>query len=265
MPLTSADARFLGEVLANDNYRFRMALKPGRWEEYFVVPDPEVLRLRQHFLTSNPYLYVACLPHGEAPVKETLGMAGIGYTEDCLDGCIKLGMQWEPDFLLLDADLTLQAGCVCFPSTWALTEKVGLKVWDIHSPVPTLNAELGDSVNTFLTRLKPGAFWTRTNWGLSRSNALNQHPSQEIPRLDETSAIEDVWLRVEYQGLTRLPHSGAILFLIRVLNFSLAEVVEQQDLKEGVIFALKTMPESVAVYKGIARSRNRLLTNLLSS
>ena len=86
----------------------------------------------------------------------------------------------------------------------------------IHGPVPGLNAQLGRSIDTFLAKLTPGAAWLRHNWGLSRSPELNQHPSRPLPRLDDSAALADAWLRVEQQALMALPASGGVLFAIRI-------------------------------------------------
>lgn len=254
-----SDHTFLREVLATDNYRFRMALKPGNLEHYFQAADSEVMSIRRKLLTEEPEKYCAVLPGGHDALCEAVTAAGLDLPTDLRQACLNLGMHWEPDFLLLDKEMILQAGCVCFPSSWALTEKIGLPIWEIHQPVPTLNQELGASVNTFLERLKPGAFWTRSNWGLSRSNELNQHPSRNIPKLDETAQVDEVWLRVEHQGLMRLPKSNSILFLIKIINYPLREVAQNADLSERVRFALETVPDDIATYKGIARARQTLL------
>ena len=75
------------------------------------------------------------------------------------------------------------ARAVCFPSSWRPEEKNGLPVHAIHSPVPTLNKNLGARIDKFLANLEPGKAWERSNWGLSRSAELNQHPTRDIPRL----------------------------------------------------------------------------------
>src|SRR5207247_2314497 len=148
-----------------------------------------------------------------------------------------LGEFWEPDFLLLktsaDGEIRLLGGCVCFPSSWRLSEKIGRPVEFIHSVVPGLNAGLGTAIHTFLAKLKPGIAWQRFNWGLSRSPELNQHPERRLPPLDATVRLAEVWLRVEDQALVALPKSGGILFGIRIVNRSLAEVAANPAAREG--------------------------------
>jgi hypothetical protein len=176
---------------------------------------------------------------------------------------LALGEFWEPDFLLLkagdDGEIRLLGGCVCFPSSWRLNEKMGHPFEFIHDVVPGLNAGLGTAIHTFLAKLKPGIAWQRFNWGLSRSPELNQHPERQHRPLDETVRIEEVWLRVEDQALVALPNSGGILFGIRIVNRSLAEVAASPAARAGFSRALETMPDEMAHYKNVATARERIL------
>jgi hypothetical protein len=180
---------------------------------------------------------------------------------------VRLGELWEPDFLFLkrneSARFQLVGGCVCSPSSWNFAEKVGHPMEFIHGPVPGLNAELGRSIDSFLAKLAPGAAWLRHNWGLSRSRELNQHPSRNLPRLDDSVTEQEVWLRVEHQALVALPRSGGILFGIRIALHSLAEVKRDATAAERLARALDTMPTEAAAYKGLAMARKRII-DLLS-
>jgi hypothetical protein len=119
-------------------------------------------------------------------------------------------------------------------------------------------------IEKFLTKLRPGSAWQRSNWGLSRSPELNQHPARKLPRLDESVTASEVWLRVENQALVSLPRSGGILFGIRIKNYPLDAITGDRALCRLIARALETMPEDVAAYKGIAAARDRL-TQLLNS
>ncbi len=153
----------------------------------------------------------------------------------------------------------LYGGCVCFSSHWDLREKLGLPMADIHAPVPGLNETLGRQIDGFLRRIKPGTSWERSNWGLSRTGELNLHPSRQLPRLDAGVTLDEVWFRLEEQSLVALPASGGILFGIRLVIRPLREIKADPDARQGMIRALRTMPEPMARYKGIAPARERLL------
>ena len=176
-----------------------------------------------------------------------------------LQRCLALGRVWEPDFLLLKPDTAgqfrLVAACVCFPSSWRLSEKIGQPLEAIHAPVPSLNSTLGRSIHQFLAKLQPGPAWRRANWGLSRSPELNQHPDRNLPRLMPPLTLDEVWLRIEHQALVALPETGGILFGIRLEMISLTEVKLHAEAKRGLLRALRTMPEEIAAYKNLAAAR----------
>jgi hypothetical protein len=170
---------------------------------------------------------------------------------------------WEPDLLFLrtveDSQPELVGGCVCFPSSWRFEEKLGQPLDAIHTPVPTFNAQFENPVKQFLARMKPGISWERINWGLSRTQELNQHPNRRLPRLDASVDLDDVWFRVEYQSLVALPRSNGILFGIRLIIEPLSRLYLDPAFATGLSRALATMPESVATYKGLLSSRQRLI------
>lgn len=155
----------------------------------------------------------------------------------------------------------LRAGCVCFPSGWALEEKLGRPLEEIHGVVPGLNAVIGAKIHQFLARLKPAAGWFRSNWGLSSSPERNQHPTRAVNQLSAATPPQSVWLRVEHQVLTGLA-GGGVLFGIRLENTALTEIYSDDLLRRGVHRALATMPGEMARYKNLTAIRPALLDYL---
>ena len=140
--------------------------------------------------------------------------------------------------------------------------EMGRTLAEIHAPVPDLNPLLGRRIDAFLAGIKPGVSWERVNWGLSRSPERNQHPRRALPRLDATVDVGEVWLRIEEQSLVRLPVSGGVLFGIRIVQHPLSAVLKDPTATRRLVRALETMPPEVAAYKGLARSRRRLVSLL---
>lgn len=177
-----------------------------------------------------------------------------------------LAARWEPDFLLLkpDAagDFRLVGGAVCFPSSWSPAEKLGRTIDEIHAPVPTVNAELGPRIRTFLSRLPAGAVFERENWGLAAVPELNMHPHRGLPRLTADTPLEQVSLRLEEQAFSALPDSGGVLFLIRLTIHPLAGVLADPETRADFARQLATMPEEIANYKGLAAARPNLLRQI---
>lgn len=282
------------QLFPDDDFKFHLRFGRGAPAEFFAPTETnaELIAERRRWLRSEVESCAAVLPSGVALIEETAQLAHNwnGFVPPAIGAPVSdparseaareragsetgapaawakllaLGEFWEPDFLLLKADadgeIRLHGGCVCFPSSWRLSEKLGRPIEFIHDVVPGLNATLGPAIHKFLAGLKPGLAWLRSNWGLSRSSELNQHPDRALPRLDAGVHAGEVWLRVEHQALVALPESGGILFGIRIETQSLVEVKGETVLARRLSRALRTLPEPMAVYKGIAPARGRLL------
>lgn len=262
----------LAELFPNEDYRFHMRFGRGQPADFFgpTARREALLAERRRWLATEPQTYAGLLPDGEPLLEETItaaqdwnGFALPPAGTSPWEKHLALGEFWEADFLLLKTDaageIRLSGGCVCFPSSWRLSEKLGKTIEFIHGVVPELNPTLGPAIHKFLAGLKPGAAWLRSNWGLSRSAELNQHPDRALPRLDASLRLDEVWLRVEEQALVALPKSRGILFGIRLVNHPLAAVRADATACARLRRALATLPEAMAVYKGVAASRRRLL------
>ena len=247
-----------------------MRFRRGEIREFFAnsSSDNATLRERRKWLNESPEEFASVLPAGVSLLDEAVALAEsldipVGRQESPMKTCVQLGRVWAPDILLLrpveDSQPCLVAGCVCFPSSWSLAEKMGRPLDAIHEPVPTLNAQFSIPVKQFLSRMKPGISWERINWGLSRSSELNQHPHRRLPRLDASVELKDVWFRVEYQSLVMLPQTGGILFGIRLIIAPLEELCSDGSFASGLAGALRTMPDAIAGYKGIRAGRERLI------
>jgi Haem-dependent oxidative N-demethylase, alpha subunit-like len=262
-------------LLPDADYGFQMRFQRGPTADFFRPwgKPPDLLAQRRRWLQGEPAAYAAALPESKPLFEEMVEQAqNWGLTNPFPHGaeaispgqtCLALGERLEPDFLLLRpagmGSVRLLAGCVCFPSSWSLAEKMGRPIEDIHSVVPGLNPQLGPPIASFLRRIPPGPAWLRANWGLSRSTELNQHPARRLPRLDAGVELDEVWLRIEHQALVALPRTGGVLFGIRIAVHPLATIQRNSAAHRGLIRALRTMPEAMAAYKGLAEARTRLL------
>lgn len=267
------------DLFPEADYRHRMKFRPGTVAQFFgkTGANEELLAQRRRWLESDPGLCAGALPEARALVGEAVTLlraervlpeeafAG-GQPAELLPQMIALGRLVEPDVLLLrweePGHFRLLAGCVCFPSSWSLAEKLGGSLPCIHDPVPGLNAQLGAPIEAFLAKMEPGAVWLRRNWGLSRSAELNQHPARNLPKLDASVGPDEVWLRIENQALVRLPLSCGVLFGIRIKVYPLREVTQKPLLAQRLARALRTMPGPMLLYKNLADARGRLLDML---
>ena len=257
------------------DFQFVMGIKRVPPQSYFAQ-TPEVnqlLNARKAVLNTASACYYGLLASGETLLEAAIQFAMHWSQVRCGDWpgnpgerCLALGRSWEPDFLLLrpmdSGDYQLVGGCVCFPSHWDFAAKLGKPLKGIHGVVPKVNDSLGSAIQKMLARLRPGLAWTRNNWGLSASGERNLHPSQKAPRLRAGVVLDQVWLRVERQALVALPNELGILFAIRVEICPLQLVKENVEAAAGLQRALRTMPESIARYKGLDTARADLNRSL---
>jgi len=74
--------------------------------------------------------------------------------------------------------------------------------------------------------------------------------------------LDQVWVRREDQVLFRLPETGALIFGINVINISVAKIATDEEGRDGLRFAVETMPDEIAEYKNLQKSREYLLALL---
>jgi hypothetical protein len=260
-----------GDLFPAGNFAFHMRFRRGEIPPFYknTPAHADILAERRKWLAHDASKYAAALPESERLLQEVVEIANsLGVSAhtgaSAIETMLNLGGAWEPDVLLLRSPTAaeqpiLVAGCVCFPSSWALEEKIGRPLDMIHGPVPTLNEQFANPVQQFLARMKPGISWERINWGLSRSPELNQHPSRKLPRLDANVSAEEVWFRAEYQSLLSLSKTNAVLFGIRLVIEPLTKLLKNREFVAGLHRGIQSMPENIAIYKGIAPARARLL------
>jgi hypothetical protein len=260
----------LNNLFPGGPFEFRMGLKRGDASTFFqaTAARDDILAERRFWLAREPDRYVGVVEGSRPVVTETisllesLGTVDVGSerpvdpSSDPRDQLLRLGSLVEPDLLMLqadrDGDFKLLAACVCFPTFWKPTEKLGLPMAEIHGPPPGLHAGLGRQIATFLAHLRPNTAWLRSNWGLSASPERNQHPERQLPRLNSLSRLETAWLRVERQALIRLPETSGVLFAIRLEIERLDRIKEgNPDVAEAIASALETMSPAIADYKGV--------------
>lgn len=267
----------LAEVFPDGDYRFHLTLRRVEPREFFAAHDASgrLRAERARWLAADPQRHAALMPEGEPLLREFITLAAPWEPEmrnlDRIardapaDAILQLGRTLEPDILLLvpDADgrFRLRAGALCFPTGWALEEKLGHTLEVIHGVVPGLNATLGAPIHQFLSKLKPGAAFLRDNWGIAATDELNLHPARAIPPPEPPVALDRLWLRVEHQALLALPESRGIAFGIRIALHRL-DAIAATPVAPKLRRALETMPAEVANYKRLDRVRPHLMNAL---
>jgi hypothetical protein len=141
----------------------------------------------------------------------------------------------------------LTAACVCFPSRWNLSEKIGQTLDAIHAPVPGYQQQLSAPTKSVFDRLQPERPFWRLNWTLLDTPALHQPTSR---RRAPVGDLEQWFFRVERQTIRALPASKAVLFTIRNYVTPLAELRDEPFFLEHLVAAIEQAPVETQDYKG---------------
>ncbi|MBS0632953.1 MAG: DUF3445 domain-containing protein [Verrucomicrobia bacterium] len=257
----------LAELFPSGDYRFHLTLRRGEPAEFFRPADAsgKILAERARWLAEAPVRYAALTPEGE-PLLAEFGELCTTWGLSAPADVIALGATLEPDVLLLSPDATgafrLRGGALCFPTGWALEEKLGRTMDFIHGVVPGLNAALASPIHQFLSRLKPGVAFYRDNWGIAATDELNLHPARALPPPVLPVRLDRLWLRVEHQSLLALPRTGGVVFGLRIALHRLDQVKADAGIARSLAQALDSMPADLAAYKRLDVIRADLIKTL---
>jgi hypothetical protein len=174
--------------------------------------------------------------------------------------------QCQGDFCLIDqrnGNLWMDAGMVTTQADWSLDFDLGMNFMEWHGPVP-LAHEIGvfDRALKFLLNLQQGRPVRRLNWTMTINPRLDTSPENYHKWGRDRSTVtpetvgHKVHLRVELQGLWRLPRSNAIVFSIRCYLIKMSELVAVPKWARRLHRVLKTLPPELVDYKGLARFHN---------
>jgi hypothetical protein len=261
----------LADLFPAGDYRFHLTLRRGEPRDFFRPRDASgrVRAERARWIAAEPARYTALQPDGEPLLMELAELAagwGVLPAPPPADLLRTLGATLEPDFLLLSRDqqdeFRLRGGALCFPTAWALEDKIGHTLDFIHGPVPGLNAALAPPIGQFLARLKPGVAFQRDNWGIAATDELNLHPARALPAPRPPVALDRLWLRVEHQALVALPRTGGVVFGLRIALHRLDALAHDPVVSAGLRRALETMPAELAAYKRLDGVRAALCARL---
>jgi hypothetical protein len=251
-----------------------MGLRPLDLDRWLEVDDrrADELEQKRQLLDTSYDVVVATNPEGDEGSRELLAEVTRFFNERHPEIVTDVRGDEHPIVTaarLVQEDLCvlvrsdawrLQAACVCFPSRWNLSSKLGTTLDDIHGPVPIYDVELARPTNSFFERLKPERSFWRLNWTLIDSPVLHQPTSaRQSPHGD----LAEWYFRVERQTLRRLPESGAVVFTIRNYVASARRLCDaHEDFGATLLLNLDTAPEEMQKYKGWTGVADRLRSAL---
>ncbi|CZR51004.1 uncharacterized protein PAC_00879 [Phialocephala subalpina] len=162
-----------------------------------------------------------------------------------------IGENLDEDFLILlpseDGDgYRLMGYVTCFPAGFNTKEKFGMKLREIHVPVPGYKAKLERSMDRFFDRLEVGKVVKRSNWSINTKHQLfaasGTHLYEGEEAVEEEINIDTTFLRCERQLLHRLPKTKALVFNFKTYLYPLREIREE-GLGEELALAIDGLQE----------------------
>jgi hypothetical protein len=253
-------------IIATDEYRSEIELKKHLLETRFdqcwaATPDSleaqtEAVRLlrsrcdKSHPLRSDP---IENQPNG---VAGSVGDSPL----------LAVSRLVQEDLVILRHDVEggfpVIAGSVCFPSGWSIAQKLGQSQGCVHAAVPGFNQHLLSPSLKLFERLKSGRSVARSNWAVRALSRLSQFPSDADERMAASQLVNPqnaakCMFRVEFQTLSRLAETRAILFTIHTFQRPLENLSSAE--RQRLVRVIETCPESTLRYKGIWPMRESLV------
>lgn len=228
-------------LIVDEVYAQQMAYR----EELLATRRAAVLRLDPEARPAAEELLDTVL----AEVAQMPGFARDGARMRCPDGRVvaidradplaTCGRLVQEDLVLLEkradgAEHVLTGAVLCFPASWSLDEKFLRPLVRIHKPVAVYDADIARRVQRLFDGIQPDRPIWRAN------NLVYSDPDLFQPRRenDRRSVAPEGprYLRVERQGLRRLPETGAVVFSIHsfVLPFSALDAADRAALADKV-------------------------------
>ncbi|KAM0202060.1 hypothetical protein ACHAQI_010993 [Fusarium lateritium] len=161
-----------------------------------------------------------------------------------------------------DGEYHLDAGAVCLPGFWRLSERFRMSLDTLHieAKVPHYRAKLQKSMNRFFKGMLPEKAVVRNNFfiqlddGLHWSHRMGDQSSNEVASWESANnkglAIEDLYFRSERQSLRRLPRSKALLFTIRTYFEPITAIAQEPHVPGRLAEAIDNWDDEHATYKG---------------
>lgn len=234
------------------------------WIEIDDHYDAELTRKRDLLLKHRTQV-LAHLPEGDRGAHQTLDMVRqhlprrfperfpvppeVDAGKHPIESAALLVQEDLAVMTLLDDQWVLTAACVCFPSRWDLTEKIGANLFQIHDPVPHYRERVGDATHVMFGKFTADRPVWRINWTVIDAAELFQ-PGPDAAPPDEGDFADRTHLRTERQTMRVLP-GGDVLFTIRTHVDSLAVLDRAHPtFRRDLVATMQTMSPQTRAYKG---------------
>jgi len=239
--------------------KYRLGLKPIHIDEWFQGPPNKNLIDYKRGLLENKYNTVVRAiegsEKGQKLVAEHLNVKQPKYQDPIADASLMV----QDDLCLIETrgEQRLIAACVCSPSYWDLTKKIGKSLKEVHQPVKTLNEKIGGPIQKFIESAPVMKPFVRQNWFVHQ-DTKRMHLMEEKISLNNPS---NWFFRSERETVCRLDELHS-LFSINVRFQPLSYIHEYQGAKNGLLRSLDRLDDSEIDYFG-GKEKVDILVNFL--
>ncbi|TVY15331.1 hypothetical protein LARI1_G006999 [Lachnellula arida] len=270
IPLTCFDWKTEEPRLKNTNINFIIHI--DRQFQERCKARHEILRTHPNALTCRPgaeamvdelyaYLVNDYLPHRYPTIFQFQPQKGarpqllnnvttdslpLTPPQDRIEVLRLLAVNIDEDFLMLlpssDGDgYSLESVIWCYPVGFDAGDKIGMKLRDLHKPVPGYKEIMQSSMDRYFGRLAPGKVIYRVNWAIATNDNLCEDGEYHLYEGQEASDTEvDIskcYVRCELQTLFALPKSGGRILSVHLYLYPLQQIMDE-GLGEQMIEAI---------------------------
>lgn len=172
------------------------------------------------------------------------------------------------DFFIVQEDpisglyrLTAAVGCSAIG--WNISQKIGKPLHEIHCPVPDYKERMAFSVDRFFSKVPCDKPIQRGAWGLEVGEPLFLQASSpewnHRNRQDPDLRTSDIFLRVDWQTLQRLPKSRAIVFNFKALFTPFTDFRREPYIPRLLLKVLREGKKSIIEYKGSWHTEHKVI------
>lgn len=148
---------------------------------------------------------------------------------------------------------SFRAGVICSSLGWNVGSKIGLKLHEIHAPIPDYKEKMQFSMDRYFAKKPTDKPIQRGSWGLEIDEPLFMPPGDPHEKLremqDPTHSVDRCHLRVDWQTLRRLPLSGAVVFNFKALFTPVSEFRDEPYVPSLLLKVLREGKQSLMEYK----------------
>ncbi|KAH8719283.1 hypothetical protein GQ44DRAFT_741992 [Phaeosphaeriaceae sp. PMI808] len=146
-----------------------------------------------------------------------------------------------------------QAGIICSALGWNVASKIGMRLHEIHAPIPDYKEKMQFSMDRYFAKKPTDKAIQRGSWGLEVDQPLYMPPGDPHEKHREFQMndldVSRCHLRVDWQTLRRLPLSAGVVFNFKALFTPVEEFRDEPYIPGLLLKVLNEGKKSLMEYK----------------